>query len=219
MSSNLKELSLHNNVGIFLVEDCLVEWENANYIPRKLNVIYNRYSYIFSLYFSILISLRSSVPKLRLQRILGSDNIVLFNISFELPSPVVPLIQLQVTNSSVDIPSVETSSYGILGLDEGKVGWMLNIGDCRNTVAPMLSGDWTVLQQRLADMFQNYTCLKALEVRGANTVGVRNDLSDNEPSLISYFLSIISYRLCNLPSNDCSNTLKQIFNCKVFVPM
>ena len=102
----------------------------------------------------------------------------------------------------------------------GIEAWMIDVHDNRNAAvaanSPPSPGDCTaaIKHQKLTEMFQNYTTLNVLEVRGTNVEGSYNNLSDNELSLVSYFPSITSYRLCKLPSNDCYHTLKQIFRCK-----
>ena len=356
LSSNLKELSLHYGPApVFQelknfneqIQYWLEEWANFNYVPRKLTIFFTKipYGYLES----ISTSLQSCVPTLRSKALptnFESGHIAWFNICFKRSidfSPVVPVFQLRVTDSSVILPSVKPSKYGILGLDydtlhltqgsyrgkkvykalltnndeymdtsvtsltsvtyfdasychnrvlypghleqlsiacpnlqtlnlRGNIkclsnlqglrslatnckrlqelnlwnihaiyyeysclqlwevlcimcliqlaieAWMIDVHDNRNAavVANLSPGDCTtaVKHQKLVDMFQNYTTLKVLEVRGTVYHDSYNNPSDNELSLVSYFPSITSYRLCNLPSNDCYHTLKQIFSCK-----
>ena len=354
ISRNLKVLSLHYvpasltqlwtfNEQILI---WLEEWANFNYVPKKLNIVFNRnYSNYLQ---SISTSLQSSVSTLRSNALptnFESGHSAWFNISFNDPidfSPVVPALQLRVTGSSVVLPSVKASKYGILGLDydtllltegscHGKIVhkalltatsgehidasvsslasvtyfdasscrnlypghleqlsiacpnlqrldlshnskclsnlqglqslannckslqelnlwrvhemdceysclqlwevlctmcliqlaievWMINVHDKRNPEVPISSQDCSVAAklQRLIEMFQNYTSLKVLEVSGTCGDGSCSILSDHELSVASYFPSITSYRLCNLPCTcvDRCHTIKQIFSCK-----
>ena len=129
ISRNLKELSLHyvptslNEIWTFngQILIWLEEWANFNYVPRKVNIIFNRnYSNYLQ---SITTSLLSSMSTLRSNTLptnFESGHSTWFNISFNSPihfSPVVPALQLQVIGSSVVLPSVKASKYGILGLD------------------------------------------------------------------------------------------------------
>ena len=74
-----------------------------------------------------------------------------------------------------------------------------------------------VMQQKLNQMAQRYSSLKILEV-GEEAKYMHPfmqpcyNISDNELSVITSFPSITCYRLCNLPSNNCYHTLKQIFS-------
>ena len=68
-----------------------------------------------------------------------------------------------------------------------------------------------VKQRRLITMFQKYLTLQVLEVI---CVGSCSNVSDNELLLVSYFPSITSYRLCDLPKSNCCYTLKRIFICR-----
>ena len=96
--------------------------------------------------------------------------------------------------------------------------WMINVCDNRDAEVPTLSSQGcnvAAKQQKLIEMFQSYTSLQVLEV----TTHIERDiyidnLSDHDLSLVSYFSSITSYRLCDLPYVDCCHTLKQIFSCK-----
>ena len=120
LSCNLKELSLHFGIYVplphYLQQLWLEEWANFNYVPRKLNIV-STYSH------SISTTLQSCVSILRsktLPKIFESGHIAWFNICFKSSIdflPVVPALQLQVTNLSVVVPSVKASKYGILGLD------------------------------------------------------------------------------------------------------
>ena len=133
LSSNLKELSLHYDMLIssnFIWDynkhmHCwLVEWVNSNYVPRKLNIIFNgahpvscgQYTHLRS----ILEKLQLFIPMLRNKTICDSDNIGWFSVCVKKStnfSLVVPQVQLRVTESSVVLPSVKATKYGILGLD------------------------------------------------------------------------------------------------------
>ena len=114
--------------------------------------------------------------------------------------------------------------------------WMININIIRDSSLPSsLSGGQSaavkqpgfitmaisqglhpvaVNKHRLITMFQKYLTLQVLEVEIVVSAGSCNNLSDNELLLISYFPSITSYRLCNLPKNNCCYTLKRIFICR-----
>ena len=118
--SKLKELSL------FLldnkeVQDLLKEWADFNYVPRKLNIAFEGNAFIHLQL--ILRSLQSCVSTLRSKMLptnIESGHSAWFNICFKRSmdfSPVVPAIQLRVTDSSVVLSSVRASKYGILGLD------------------------------------------------------------------------------------------------------
>ena len=88
------------------------------------------------------------------------------------------------------------------------------VHDNRNAEVPTSSSqDCSVAakQQKLIEMFQNCTSLKGLEVGSLITRYLHNNLSDHHLSLVSYFPSITSYRLCEL---YCCHTLKQIFSSK-----
>ena len=98
--------------------------------------------------------------------------------------------------------------------------WMISAYDSRNSNSPPLSSrDSSIAtkRQKLIDIFQKYLSLQVLEV---DIVVKRiscssfNSISDNELSLVSHFPSVTSYRLCNLPNNNCYHTLKRIFGCK-----
>ena len=121
LSSKLKELSL------FLldnkeVQDLLKEWADFNYVPRKLNIAFEGNAFIHLQ--SILRSLPSCVSTLRSKTLptnIESGHYAWFNICFKKSidfSSMVPAIQLRVTDSSVVLPSVRASKYGILGLDD-----------------------------------------------------------------------------------------------------
>ena len=93
--------------------------------------------------------------------------------------------------------------------------WLINVCDSRNSNLPPLSSrdsSVAIKQQKLIDMFQKYSSLQVLEVDDIGYCSF-NDISDNELSLVSYFPSVTSYRLCNLPNNNCYHTLKRIFGC------
>ena len=122
LSSKLKEVSLFCDLYSVEVDDLLKEWADFSYIPRKLNIVFDG-RYILNLP-SILTSLQSCVSTLSSNTLptnIKSDHCASFNICFKRStefSPVVPAIQLQVTDSSVVLPSVRASKYGILGLDD-----------------------------------------------------------------------------------------------------
>ena len=101
--------------------------------------------------------------------------------------------------------------------------WMISIWDSRNSNLPPLSSrDSSVVikRQKLIDMFKNYSSLISLQVLEVDIDAEdidywsRNGISDNELLLVSHFPSVTSYRLCNLPNNNCYHTLKCIFGCK-----
>ena len=101
--------------------------------------------------------------------------------------------------------------------------WMISICDSRNSNLPPLpsrDSSVTAKRQKLIDMFQKYSSLINLQVLEVEIQADKinyhscNDISDNELSLVSYFPSVTSYRLCNLPNNNCYHTLKRIFGCK-----
>ena len=121
LSSKLKELSLfllYNKE----VQNFLREWADLNYVPRKLNIVFHGNGFIHHLW-SILRSLQSCVSTLRSKTLptnIESGHSAWFNICFKRStdfSSVVPAIQLRVINSSVILPSVKASKYGILGLE------------------------------------------------------------------------------------------------------
>ena len=68
--------------------------------------------------------------------------------------------------------------------------------------------------QRLNHMFQRYTSLHLLEVGTEYGHSRLCPLSDGKLLLLTKFPSITSYRLDNLPSNNCSRALKRIFDQK-----
>ena len=90
---------------------------------------------------------------------------------------------------------------------------MINICDSRNAKSEAsAAGDCSarVKRQKLIHMFQRYSSLQVLEVGMQSPLSCYNT-GDNELLLLTYFPSITYYRLCNLPSNNCHHTLKQIF--------
>lgn len=351
LCSNLKELSLHDVLprcfipGFNGLQQWLEEWAEVNYTPRKLNIIFDDKPGQPNILIS---DLQRCLPILRnkmLVKISDSAYTGWFSICFRGSdfSPVIPLVQLQVTDSSVVIPLVKASKYGILGLDHDMLhitegshrgkkvykallingiddyvdtsvtsltfvtyfaasyctslypghleqisvacpnlqrldlcgksdclsnlqglnslannckslqglnlmgihvkdreynclqlweilcmmhlnqlaieAWMINIHDKRNVKLPSSSlGDCKVpatMQQKLINIFQKYSSLQVLEVEASidGECSCKN-LSDNELSLISYFPSIISYRLCNMLYGNCYHALKEIFSCK-----
>ena len=119
LSSRLKELSLFCELDTEGVQALLKEWADFNYVPRKLNIVFDGNNTVYLR--SILTSLQTCVSTLILPTNIESDYCAWFNICFKRStkfSPVVPAIQLRVTDSSVVLPSVRASKYGILGLDD-----------------------------------------------------------------------------------------------------
>ena len=125
LSSNLQELSLHYRGSMwwfcrYSVQEWLDEWANLKYVPRKLSIIINDKPAMMSI---LLSSLQLCLPVLRnkkLPKLVGLSDIAWFNICFKTSrhfSPVVPHIQVRITDSSVAVPSVKASKYGLLGLD------------------------------------------------------------------------------------------------------
>ena len=102
--------------------------------------------------------------------------------------------------------------------------WMISICDSRNSNSSSLSSrvsSIAIKQQKLIDIFQKYSSLISLQVlevsiRGEYYIGYSscNHICDHELLLVSHFPSVTSYRLCNLPNNNCYHTLKHIFGCK-----
>ena len=101
--------------------------------------------------------------------------------------------------------------------------WMIGACDSRNSNLPPLSSrdsSVTIKRQKLIDIFQKYSSLISLQVLEVDIkvddIGYCsfNEISDNELSVVSHFPSVTSYRLCNLPNNNCYQTLKHIFRCK-----
>ena len=95
--------------------------------------------------------------------------------------------------------------------------WMIIIRSSRDPTLPSSSSvgqSVAVNKHRLITMFQKCLTLQVLEVEIVVSAGSCNNLSDNELLLVSYFPSITSYRLCNLPKNNCCYTLKRIFICR-----
>ena len=350
LSSNLKELSLHYGYDRSIwwlctqMRETLEEWANFSYLPRKLSIVVRNKP---TLIFMLIPSLQSCFSTLRdkkLPSISDAPNIAWFNICFDTMtgfSPIVPYIQVRITDLSVALRSVKASKYGLLGLDldtlhltqgnyHGKqvhkallIGgideyidtsvtsltsvtyfdasywgclhpghleqlsiacpnlqrldlfgnseclinlqglhslannckslqalnllrilvsdheydclqlweilcimkltelaieaWMISICDSRNSNLPLLSSrdsSVAIKRQKLIDMFQKYSNLEVLEVDVDIDYCSLNGISDNELSLVSHFPSVTSYRLYNLPNNNCYHTLKRIFGCK-----
>ena len=101
--------------------------------------------------------------------------------------------------------------------------WMINVCDSRNSNLPPLSSrssSVAIKRQKIIDIFQKYSSLINLQVLEVNIKAADigycscKHISDNELSLVSYFPSVTSYRLCNLPNKNCYHTLKRIFGCK-----
>ena len=119
----LKELSLICDIrNIKEVQDLLKEWADFNYVPRKLNIIFGGND-SFSVFSRLryIAFVRSILKRKALPTNIESGHCAWLNICFKRStvfSPVVPIIQLQVTDSSVVLPSVRASKYGILGLDD-----------------------------------------------------------------------------------------------------
>ena len=351
LSSNVKELSIsYTSVSQLFdrIQKLLEQWVNLNYVPRKLNVIViaierrKEFKYTFtssrqqsylprdvhtltsSLQWSYLPILSSK----KLVKVSELSDTAWLNICFkdslpDVPSPVVPFIQVQITDSSVALPSVKASDYGLQGLavdtlhvTQGsyrgkKVHKALLIGGigehvdtsvtsltsityfdascckslhphhleqislacpnlqkldlrnnpkCLNSLqglhslanncrglqglnlrqtyvrnneydcvelweilcsmhltqmsidAQMINIHEEVTRQKLIKMFQKYLSLQVLEM--VLESDLRQKLSNDELSLISYFPSVASYRLCNLYDNNCYHALKRIFSSK-----
>ena len=99
----------------FRLRQCLEEWANFNYIPKKLNILCS------NMFFNVNItsSLHAWISMLKtkpLQRISSTGTSTWCSIYFTDYSASIPHVQLQVTNSSVIMSSVKASKYGILGL-------------------------------------------------------------------------------------------------------
>ena len=124
LSSNLKELSVHHRHSICWrctqMEQRLEEWANFNYLPRKLNIIVKDKPRMLRNLISSLQSCFSTLRDKKLPSISDAPNIAWFNICFNRMTgflPVVPYIQVRITDSSVALRSVKASKYGLLGLD------------------------------------------------------------------------------------------------------
>lgn len=352
LSSNLKELTI--NYGSFVwrfhsqMRQWLEGWVKFRLVPRKINIVFSGNP---GMIHRLRLPLQSSLPKVRSKKSPTTTSVFIrhiaqLNICFKPPaqsSPTVPIIQVQITNSAVLMPSVKASKYGLLGLDsdilhltEGSYRGrkvhramlvkgvnerhidtsvtsltfvthfdascckdiypghleqlsiacpnlqrlnLFNNANCLNNLQGLRSlsnncknlqglnlkqihfsnGEydclqlWEVLctmpltqlaieawvfnvcgcdkrtklssssehcsvetkQQKLIDLFKGYTSLQVLEVQLEMVFESSYDyLSDKELMLVSYFPSITSYRLSNLPSNNCCYTLKRIFSCK-----
>ena len=127
------------------IKQLLKQWVNLNYAPRKLNVIvtaieimkeyeHEDYEHTFTSQqqsrlprnvYTLISSLQQSyLPILRSKKLMKvselSDtawlNICFKDFSPDVLSPVVPFIQVQITDSSVALPSVKASECGLLGL-------------------------------------------------------------------------------------------------------
>ena len=341
LSNNLKELSLSLSFGCFVnnMQQWLEEWANFNYVPRKLNIFVGESGMPIGF---VILKLQSYLPTLRdkkLQRVSDSDDTAWFSIYVKGSTSIVsflPLLQLRVTDTSIVIPSVKASKYGILGLDSdtlylthgnyrgkevhkallkgnngehldtsvigrclnfvtffdashceclypghleqlsiacpnlerlnlcgnskclgtlqglhslasncqnlqelnlreirvsdheydclqlweilcmmrlsqlGIEAWMINIRDVKLPSLQPMGLTVTMKRQKLIDMFQKYLSLQVLEAE----IVAQKQLSDNDLLLLSYFPSITSYKLFNLPSNNCYHTLRSIFSCK-----
>ena len=121
LSGNLKEITFHDEFIWSYYDQWLEEWTNCDYVPRKLNFVFADNPEYPNVYIS---SLQSYFPLLRskkLSKISGLADIAWFSIycfnNSTDSSPVVPFIQLQVTESTVTLPLVKASKYGTLGLD------------------------------------------------------------------------------------------------------
>jgi len=338
---NLKELSL--TCITVNMQQLLEEWANFDYVPRKLNIFVRESKLPIGFEIS---QLQSCLPMLRAKKlptVSDSDDTAWFSVYIKTPviTSFVPIVQLKVTNSSIMIPSVNASKFGILGLDfdtlllthghhhgkkvhkallqddnvelldtsitslcfvtffdasccylnyfdpscceslypghleqlsiacpnlerlnlfgnskclstlQGlhslasncknlrelnlkqihvsdheydclqlweilfmmqlrKLGidaWMIDLRNAELPSLPPRDCPVVMKQQKLIDMFQKYSSLQILEVDIA-----KKRLSDNDLLILSYFPSIISCRLFDLPSNNCYHTLKRIFS-------
>ena len=122
LSNNLKEVTLHycqqSPVGFCAtIRQCLEEWGNNSYIPRKLNFFTGK-----CMIHTITSSLQSCVPVLKNKALLkSSDSEDIAQVSIYLKtstysSTAIPFVQLRVTNSSITLSVVKASKFGILGL-------------------------------------------------------------------------------------------------------
>ena len=133
------------------------------------------------------------------------------------------LLRIHVSDREYDCLQLWEILY-IMKLTELAIeAWMISICDSRNSnLLPLSSRDGSIAikRQKVIDMFKNYSSLISLQVLEvdveADDIGCSsfNGISDNELSLVSHFPSVTSYRLCNLPNNNCYHTLKRIFGCK-----
>ena len=361
LSSSVKELSLsYTSISQLFdqIKQLLKQWVNLNYVPRKLNVIViaierKEYEHAFTSLgqhlpgdvYTLVSSLQESyLPILKSKRLMKvselSDtawlNICFKDFSPDVISPVVPFIQVQITDSSVTLPSMQASKYGLLGSDVNTVhltqgnyrgkkvhkallidgidehvyidttvtsltsityfdasccrslcphhleqislacpnlqkldlrnnpkclnslqGLHSLANNCRNLQglnlrqtynvhnceydcvqlweilcsmyltqmsidAQMIDIRVEVKRQKLIKMFQTYSSLQVLEMVVEEESDTRTCartqrmheliISDGELSLVTHFPSVVSYRLCNLPDNNCCHTLKRIFS-------
>ena len=111
LASNLKELRLR--MKCFRLQQCLEEWVNFNYIPKKLNILCSDMFYNMTSSLYAWISMLMTKP---LQRISSTGTSAWCSIYFTEYSASIPHVQLQVADSSVIMSSVKASKYGILGL-------------------------------------------------------------------------------------------------------
>ena len=121
-SSNLKVLSIHLILYSYSYLDHQVkqwfeEWANSNYVPRTLNIIIftDEWHELRTLVLSLQLAVLRNKKFLKDLSTVGCFNICV-NTSVEF-SQMLPYIQIQVTNSSVALPSVKASKYGLVGLD------------------------------------------------------------------------------------------------------
>ena len=124
LSSNLKELSLHYSRSILWfctqMREGLEEWANFNYLPRKLNIVVRDRPRMMSNIISSLHLCFSTLRDKKLPNISDAPNIAWLNICFNRTtgfSPVLPYIQVRITDSAVALHSVKASKYGLLGLN------------------------------------------------------------------------------------------------------
>ena len=133
--SNFKELSLHVKYPIFKAISLfqpistgsfIQEWENCNYLPRKLNIIQENFSAhnFYSTPTAYFWSQLPMLPSKTLPNITDPGHTAWLSICYTESSflPVVPVIQLRVTDSSVALPLIEIKlldlNYGILHLTQ-----------------------------------------------------------------------------------------------------
>ena len=120
LSSNLKEPSYHYEFILLRnYTDWLVVWANFNYVPRKLNFVFTDKPECPDVLISCVQPCLPIMSNKKLSKISGPPDITLFSVCFNDSAdllPVVPYIQLQVTESTMSLPSVKASNYGLLGI-------------------------------------------------------------------------------------------------------
>ena len=122
LSSKLKEPSYHYEFILLRnYTDWLVVWANFNYVPRKLNFVFTDKPECPDVLISCVQPCLPIMSNKKLSKISGPPDITLFSICFNDSADllsVVPYIQLQVTEteSTMSLPSVKASNYGLLGI-------------------------------------------------------------------------------------------------------